>query len=91
MTTLAAARRAIAEKAIRDRGPLAAIMAAPSEESAVLRASLVLGRHNVIQVQRHDECDAATFYYPNPVSAADVTQALIGWSLLSTRPGGVAS
>lgn len=39
--------RAQDERAIRDRGPLAAIMAAPSEDTMVRRAALVLFREDV--------------------------------------------
>ncbi len=42
---LAACRRALDEKAVQARGPLAAVIAAPNEKVAVRRASYVLGLH----------------------------------------------
>jgi len=43
---LEAANRANDEAVIRKRGPFAAIMAAPTEATAVRRAALVLGMHH---------------------------------------------
>ena len=65
---MAGANRAIDEQAIRRRGPFAAIMAAPTEATAVRRASLVLGMH------RWSPCP--------PVLPSNVVAALGTWRLL---------
>jgi len=81
---LRAARRAIDEKAIRARGPLAAIIAARSEASAVRRASLVLGWHRIPQIA-HRTDDLIAYAYPKPVAPHDVLAALGTWRLLNRR------
>ena len=68
---LAACRRALDEKAVATRGPLAAIIAAPNDRVAVRRASYVLGMH------REGE---------PLVGPLDVFFALKTWRLLNVAP-----
>lgn len=77
---LAACRRAIDEKAIRTRGPLAAIIAAPSENAAVRRASLVLGRHRYLT-----GAGSGVYVHPPRVAPHDVFAALATFRLLNRR------
>ena len=86
---LKAALRSGDERAIRQRGPLAAIMAAPSEDAAVRRAALVLGQHWRPNIEVKD--DLVVAHYPHPVAATDVTTALGVFLLLSERPGSGAA
>lgn len=79
---LAAARRANDEKVIRERGPLAAVMSAPSEDTAVRRAQMILATDNVLERIRRPFATC---------SPAEVVQALAGWHLLNTRPEQAAS